>query len=56
MARIDAAFVHADGDIDLKLYDATDGENDIAFSVSVSDNESLTYFVDTTGSYFLKVL
>lgn len=56
LLTIDATFAHADGDIDLKLYDATDGENDIAFSVSVSDNEQITHLAETTGPYFLKVL
>ena len=56
LLTIDASFVHADGDIDIKLYDATDSENSIDSSTGISDNETITYFVETTGTYYLEVL
>jgi len=48
------AFTHADGDIDLRVQDATGAEIDQ--SLSTSDNEAVTVpTVSTYGSYFLRV-
>ena len=46
-------FVHADGDIDLALYDSTGSELD--FSAGISDEESIDYVVPVPGTYYLKV-
>ena len=54
LLTIEAMFTHADGDIDLKLYDGSDFENALASSVSVSDNETLSYMADSSGSYYLQ--
>jgi len=51
LLTIDATFLHADGDIDIKLYELAAPETSIASSVSITDNESLTHMAETTGSY-----
>ncbi len=49
----EATFIHAEGDVDLKLYDAT--EFDLAGSTSVSDSESVGAAIETDGTYFVRV-
>jgi uncharacterized protein YozE (UPF0346 family) len=41
------------GDIDLKLYDAMDSE--VASSTGTMDSETISYTVETSGQYFIKV-
>ena len=55
LLTIDAIFSHVDGDIDLKLYATNDWENPLSSAVTVSDNETLSYMVETSGSYYLQV-
>jgi hypothetical protein len=50
---VDLTFTHADGNIDLVVYDAAG--NRIAESTSVTDNESLDIEVPTSGTHYLKV-
>ncbi|MEC7983737.1 MAG: hypothetical protein VX278_01155 [Myxococcota bacterium] len=55
LLTIEANFKHDDGDIDLKLYDGSDFDSALASAVSVSDNETLSHMVETSGSYYLQV-
>ena len=50
---VSALFPHAEGDIDIFLYDQTFTEVDAA--VSVTDNETLSYGIVDTGTHFLEV-
>jgi hypothetical protein len=50
---VQAWFSHADGDIDLKLFD-TDGNN-LESSASVSDNEQLDHYAASQQDVYLKV-
>ncbi len=50
---VDLQFAHADGDIDIQLYD--DSGNLLTGSYSVSDHESIDYKVNGPGSYYLRV-
>lgn len=50
---VDLQFAHADGDIDIQLYD--DSGNLLTGGYSVSDNESIDYKVSEPGSYYLRV-
>ncbi len=55
---IQADFVHESGDIDIYLYNyqaGNTGGSSVASSVSMTDNESITYDVETSGRYYLKV-
>ncbi|MBM73990.1 MAG: hypothetical protein CMK59_01210 [Proteobacteria bacterium] len=52
--NIDATFIHAQGDIDIYLYDANNTEDFLVPSSSVNDNESIEYIVETTGTYLIK--
>jgi hypothetical protein len=59
---VDLTFLHADGDLDLKLYDADVTPDDlwnhqVASSVTVNDNEQIT-FTNETGvdaTFYLRV-
>ncbi|MDJ0713427.1 MAG: M10 family metallopeptidase C-terminal domain-containing protein [Prochloraceae cyanobacterium] len=46
-------FTHANGDLDLYLYDANG--NEIAASDSITDNESIDTIVSDSGTYYLKI-
>lgn len=46
-------FTHADGDIDLELYDA--GGIVIAVSQTTNDNEQIDFLVSSDGTYYLRV-
>ncbi len=50
---VDLQFTHADGDIDLQLYDSSG--TFLTGSTSVSDNESINYTVSNPGTYYLHV-
>jgi hypothetical protein len=50
---VDLTFSHAEGDIDLDLYDASG--NFLANSTSVSDNETITHTTPSGGTHYLKV-
>ena len=50
---VDATFRHADGDIDIQLYNSSGTLLKGAYSVT--DNETLSHQVPTTGSYFIRV-
>lgn len=51
--QIDALFAHANGDIDLRLFDLTDTL--VASSLGVSDNEKIAYSVPIGGSGVYKL-
>jgi len=51
---IDATFLHADADIDIRLYDAT-GTNLLASSTSITDNERINFNVGAAGTYKIEV-
>lgn len=51
--RVDLRFTHADGDIDLNLFNASGTL--LASSISTSDNEYIDYTVSSGGTYYLKV-
>ena len=50
---VDLEFTHANGDIDLELYDASGTV--LTGSYSVTDNESIDYTVANPGTYYLRV-
>ena len=50
---VDLYFTTADGDIDLELYD--DSGSLLNDSTSGSDNESLTEYITSDGSYYIRV-
>ncbi|MCU7836959.1 MAG: trypsin-like serine protease [gamma proteobacterium symbiont of Taylorina sp.] len=50
---IDSTFTHANGDIDIRLYNAFGSI--LAESTSSTDNESIDYTVTGSGSYYIKV-
>jgi len=50
---IDCQFVHAEGDIDIALYDSTG--NFLTASESTSDDEYIDYIVAASGTYYIKV-
>ena len=50
---VDLQFIHADGDLDLELYDA--GGTQIEYSDSSDDNEQINTNVDSSGTYYLRV-
>lgn len=49
----DATFSHAGGDVDIALYDPAG--TFVASSTSVTDNESVSHFATTTGTYAVRV-
>lgn len=51
--EVTAFFTHADGDLDMYLYDADEVLQDS--SASVTDNETISFPVQTTDTYFLEV-
>ena len=51
---VDAAFIHADGDIDLMVL-GIDGSQTLAASDGTSDNEHLEVTFPVDGTYFLRV-
>jgi hypothetical protein len=51
--QVDITFVHANGDLDLKLLDASG--NVLGQGTSTNDNESATATVNTTGTYYIHV-
>lgn len=51
--RVNATFLHAEGDIDIYVVDPAG--NTHASSVSTSDNESVTTSVDETGTWYVRV-
>ena len=51
---VDATFTHADGDIDIELYDST-GTNLLARSTSTSDNEHIDFTAPLPGTYLIRV-
>lgn len=54
LLQVELTFTHAEGDIDLALYDA--GENLLADSTSVNDNENIELSLpQTAANYYLKV-
>ncbi len=50
---IDLQFTHADGDIDVCLFDSVG--NPLACSISISDNEAIDYEVSGPGTYYIWV-
>jgi len=57
---VDLTFLHADGDLDLKLYDSevtpeTLFEHQLASSVTVTDNEHLEYTAEIDGDFNIRV-
>ena len=57
---MDATFTHADGDLDMKLYDAsvtpeTLAQHELASSASASDNEHIEYSIQSEGEYYIRV-
>ena len=51
--QIECLFTHAEGDIDIVLYDASN--NVLAEKISVTDNEKIETVVPSTGYYFIKI-
>ena len=51
---VTATFVNQDGDLDLRLYDAT-GASVLAKAFETNDGEQLTFVVPATGTYLLRV-
>ena len=50
---VNLSFIHADGNIDLELYD--DSDTVLADSASTSDSEALSLQVPVAGDYFIRV-
>ncbi len=50
---VDCTFIHAEGDIDIVLYDAAGVELDYPWTTT--DNEQIDFVVSATGYYFVKV-
>jgi hypothetical protein len=50
---VDCQFTHADGDIDLKLYNSSGSQ--VAGSTDTVDNEYIDYTVPGPGTYYIKV-
>ncbi len=50
---VDCRFFHADGDIDITLYDASG--NYLTSSNSITDDEFIDYTVSGAGTYYIKV-
>jgi uncharacterized protein (DUF2141 family) len=53
LLRVNVRFPHAEGDIDLLLFDS--GGTSVAGSVSTDDDESLTFTAPTAGTYSIAV-
>ncbi|QBG46530.1 hypothetical protein EGM51_03625 [Verrucomicrobia bacterium S94] len=51
--QVECVFTHADGDIDLALYDS--GGTQLARSETITDNESIDYTVAAPGTYYIRV-
>jgi hypothetical protein len=51
--QVDCRFTHADGDIDMALYDSTG--TFLAESASVTDDEFIDYAVSSGGTYYVQV-
>ncbi len=51
--QIEVYFSHAEGDIDIQLFDP--GGNHVADSLSVTDNEKITHVATASGTYTLLV-
>ncbi|MDZ4277503.1 MAG: pre-peptidase C-terminal domain-containing protein [Dehalococcoidia bacterium] len=52
--HVDAYFEHDGGDIDISLFDSSGAF--LTGSASVTDNESLSYTVATSGTYYVRVV
>ena len=57
---VDLTFIHANGDLDLKLYDSevtmdTLFEHQLAYSVTVTDNEHLEYTAEMDSDFNIRV-
>jgi hypothetical protein len=57
---VDLTFIHANGDLDLKLYDSevtmdTLFEHQLAYSVSVTDNEHIEYTAEMDSDFNIRV-
>jgi hypothetical protein len=50
---VDCRFIHADGDLDIALYDSTG--TFLAESSSVTDNEFIDYPISSGGTYYIRV-
>ena len=50
---VDLQFTHADGNIDVELFDVYG--NSVVWSVSSTDNEYIDYVVSAPGTYYIKV-
>ncbi len=50
---VDVAFEHAEGDVDVRILDLA--EESLAFSTSVSDDESAGVLIEQDGDYFVRV-
>ncbi len=51
---VNLTFTHANGDVDVRLYDR-DGTTQLASSVSATDNEELSQMITEAGTYFVYV-
>jgi hypothetical protein len=54
IVHIDSTFIHANGDIQMELYD-TDGTTRLRSSQSDTDNESIDYIFYSAGTYFIRI-
>ncbi len=57
---VDLTFTHADGDVDVNLYDTgvtpdTLAGHQVAFSNSASDDEHIEYTIPSDGDYYIRV-
>ena len=57
---VDLTFIHANGDLDLKLYDSevtpeTLWDHQLASSVTVTDNEHIEYTAEMDGDFNIRV-
>jgi hypothetical protein len=53
LLMITCSFTHAEGDIDMALYDA--GGNQLALSAGVGDGEAISHMATSPGAYFVRV-
>ena len=52
---VNLSFAHADGNIDLEIFDAIGALAPVVSSVSTDDNESVSFQPSSAGTYFIKV-
>ncbi len=53
--QVDVAFVHAYGNIDLRVFNPLEGSVSGGTTISQTDNETVTFTAATVGDYFIRV-